>query len=342
LGAAEGRGGRHLRGEARELEEERSVATAAQLVAAVDAEVKKIWITASFVLSGAQIEIGVNITIVGAVDDGGAGSGGGNGQPTIDAGGKSRHFHVLGGIFELDNVRLINGKADKGGSIYSRGTLLIRGSRLESNEATTTAGFLGGGAIFVHCCTTTIISTLLASNKVPSGGGGAVNIYSGVLVLSNASFTGNTAGSGKDIYINSIAHVNRDNSFLLLFAPKSSFQKTDGTYDANIGILVPVYNVFDPTQKTCPLGSGGNFTYKQPQFKISNDLSNIDAKLFPTSTCSLCSIGRFQGETGKTTACEECTIGRYQGETGKAKCINCACNDERGCTNDNSIAQFNK
>ncbi|WP_407423644.1 C1 family peptidase [Methanobrevibacter sp.] len=66
----------------------------------------------------------------------------GNGR-TIDGNNQSRIFNITGNNVTLNNLILINGNADKGGAIYSTGTLKLNNVTFINNYATKEGGAIG-------------------------------------------------------------------------------------------------------------------------------------------------------------------------------------------------------
>lgn len=137
----------------------------------------------------------------------------GNGH-TIDAKGKTRIFDCTGKNIFIKNIVLKSGFVDgSGGAINNRGTLSMKNTTLQENEAE-----INGGAIFNYMGRLTIMESTIIGNTARDGGainsqfadeliitkstiaenvvkhdGGAITNYKGQLTITESTFTGNTA-----------------------------------------------------------------------------------------------------------------------------------------------------
>ena len=112
---------------------------------------------------------------------------------TVDAGGNSRIFGVIGGTSTFSNLTLSGGNinGDDGGAIKQGGA-----SVLTLNNCTIAGNTSGGkgGAIFTNA-QLTLNSCTLSGNTSSSSGGGAI-FSSGTLTLNSCTLSGNRAGNG--------------------------------------------------------------------------------------------------------------------------------------------------
>ena len=93
------------------------------------------------------------------------------------------------GSLELSNIRVSNSTSNSvGGGIFSNGTLLVNDSTLSGN----TAEVVGGG-IYNYDLLIVNNTTLSANQTLNNNGGGIFNLSVGAAVVSNSTFSGNTA-----------------------------------------------------------------------------------------------------------------------------------------------------
>jgi len=114
-----------------------------------------------------------------------------------------RLFHIaVGGNLSLDRIQLQNGVEDKGGAIFTGGTLSLNNSTLFGNFATGSGSDFGsgsGGGIFtpetLHegepIPITTINNSVISGNSASSSGGGML-VY-GITTLNNSTVSKNSA-----------------------------------------------------------------------------------------------------------------------------------------------------
>lgn len=97
------------------------------------------------------------------------------------------------GTVTLESLVITDGKPAEafanGGGIQNHGTLSIRNSSLEENNAFVGGGIYNGGTL-------SIIDSSLTGNHAPGGSGGAVYNVVGTATLSGCTLSGNTATSG--------------------------------------------------------------------------------------------------------------------------------------------------
>ena len=127
----------------------------------------------------------------------------------LDGGGSQRHFHVgPGAALTLDNMALVNGRAELGGSILNEGQLKTRGVLFSNNQA---IGQNGAFAIGAETPTDVLACNIFGSG---GGGGGGAGIGGSIAGLRGSQtqvqgsethpchFNGNvaTGGMGGEIY----------------------------------------------------------------------------------------------------------------------------------------------
>jgi hypothetical protein len=143
----------------------------------------------NYVLNGTSLPVTGpgSVTIVGA----------GQATTTIDGDDVSRVFDVSVSA-TIDGVTIRDGRTagDGGGIRTQAGTLVVRNSVIESNEAGTAAGETGqGGAIAVGAADARVERSVIRDNKAGlSGGGIATGATSGPLTIVDSTVTGNHAG----------------------------------------------------------------------------------------------------------------------------------------------------
>ncbi|MCX7427700.1 MAG: right-handed parallel beta-helix repeat-containing protein [Planctomycetia bacterium] len=121
---------------------------------------------------------------------------------SINANQQSRVFYVNSGVVaSLLGMTVTGGSADRGGGIYSSGTLTITNSTLAGNSSS-----YGGGGIYSFGTLTLTNSTLSGNSASDEGGiyasdgGGIYNGWHGTLTLTNSTLSGNsTSGCGGGI-----------------------------------------------------------------------------------------------------------------------------------------------
>lgn len=151
---------------------------------------------------------------------------------TIRGTGGFRLFHVaVGGTLTLNTVTLSGGQANAGGGqgnlgggILNNGILNITGSTLSNNIALVSGGAVAngnqltvtnstfnnnradtigtaGGALYFNLGTNgTVLGTTFTNNQAPNGQGGAILSGAVNLVISDSTFTANTAQDGGGVY----------------------------------------------------------------------------------------------------------------------------------------------
>ena len=113
---------------------------------------------------------------------------------TINGNNLARIFNITAGNnVILNNITLINGKADNGGAIYSTSNLTIKNSVLINNTATGNEG--AGGAVFVSNSALTIECSTFNNNSALYGGAVAHwdETYKYTTTVINSSFDNNKA-----------------------------------------------------------------------------------------------------------------------------------------------------
>ena len=147
---------------------------------------------------------------------------------TVDAGGNSRIFGVIGGTSTFSNLTLSGGNinGDDGGAIKQGGAsvLTLNNCTLSGNMATVSGGAIatnamltlnsctlsGNTAIFgggIHSSGTLTLNSCTLSDNSTSGNGGANMgggiLSEGTLTLNSCTLSGNRAGNGGGVFINS-------------------------------------------------------------------------------------------------------------------------------------------
>ncbi|MEE2758255.1 MAG: Ig-like domain-containing protein [Myxococcota bacterium] len=122
----------------------------------------------------------------------------------LDGAGSQRHFHIgQNATLTLENLALINGRAELGGSILNEGILNTRGVRFANNRA---LGKDGASAIGAETPTDVLACNVLGSGGGGGGGAGIGGAIAGLrgsqTVLQSSAdhpcrFTGNMAIGGK-------------------------------------------------------------------------------------------------------------------------------------------------
>ncbi|MEP7041981.1 MAG: choice-of-anchor Q domain-containing protein [Dokdonella sp.] len=144
--------------------------------------------------SGAIPVIVTNLTISGPI----------SGALTLDGGGTDRVFsHTGGGQLTLQNLTLTHGlAADKGGCVYSSGSVKLQSSHVTECTVEVASGFAFGGGIYTHYDLDLEASTI-AANSVRSAVAGASGggVFAGRTLTAHASsISGNSAGSSTGSY----------------------------------------------------------------------------------------------------------------------------------------------
>ena len=179
---------------------------------------------------------------------------------TIDAGGNSGIFGVIGGTSTFSNLTLSGGKSGgNGGAIRESGAsvLTLNNCTISGNTAINVNGF--GGGIFSDA-TLTLNSCTLSDNTSRNRGGG---IYSsGTLTLNSCTLSGNTADNGGGVFI-SRGTFNSSNTIV---AGNTAPTNPDLSGTINSGD----YNLIGNSQGA--IFGGGN---------PANNITDVDAQLGP-------------------------------------------------------------
>jgi CSLREA domain-containing protein len=127
---------------------------------------------------------------------------------TISGNHATRLFYINGDL-AISNVTIADGYADYGGAIgLNSGSLTLDTVIMKNNLATQVGGAIhsGNGGAPSHSGTVTIINSLFYNNTA-SLQGGAINT-AGSMVVSNSTFSGNTAPKGGAVYVDTYGSVN--------------------------------------------------------------------------------------------------------------------------------------
>jgi hypothetical protein len=113
---------------------------------------------------------------------------------TVSGNGNSRVFEIASGVsVSLSRVTITGGKADKGGGIYSAGTLTLDSCTVVSNE-TTPVGWGGDGGGIYNLGTITVNNSHISGNSTAFwGNGGGISNPSGTVTVNNSDISGNSA-----------------------------------------------------------------------------------------------------------------------------------------------------
>ncbi len=138
------------------------------------------------------------------------------GLPTkteIDANQLSRHFKVSNqGILKLENLKLINGKDDMGGSLFSTDSMIsINNTSFINNLADDNIITGQGGALYAVNSSVEILNSDFTTNSTRRSGssiyGGAIYIKGGQkTTIRNTNFTSNSSVDGGGIYLDIITN----------------------------------------------------------------------------------------------------------------------------------------
>ena len=108
---------------------------------------------------------------------------------TIDAGGHGRVLQVAHAVVAtIDGLRIVGGMEGSGGGILNSGTLTVRHSTIERNNAASGQG----GGIFNASGHLTVVDSMVSTNSAGNGGG-IFNAYGTVSVI-RCDFVGNSGG----------------------------------------------------------------------------------------------------------------------------------------------------
>jgi hypothetical protein len=112
--------------------------------------------------------------------------------------GRGRLFSVAEGArVTIAALTLTGGRAEDGGAIFNRGSLVIKDSTLMGNVATR-----DGGAVANEEGRLTVVNSTLTENTAERLGGG-FSSRGGSLTVTNSTFSGNSAGRGGGLFSDS-------------------------------------------------------------------------------------------------------------------------------------------
>jgi hypothetical protein len=176
-----------------------------------------------------NVATGVTASITGLTITNGNGVGGGitnNGNLTVTNSTISENYGIAGGIvnnavLSVDNCVISGNHTNSmyygGGGIYNGGTMTLSNSTVSANTANSGSAY--GGGIYQRNGTLTIADSIIANNTTTGFGGGIFlsNSYSGNVIVSNSTISGNTANgssssSGGGIYIGSTSTITVNNT----------------------------------------------------------------------------------------------------------------------------------
>jgi CSLREA domain-containing protein len=113
----------------------------------------------------------------------------------IDGGGTTRVFQVDSGVTAaLTGLTIAHGSAPGGGGILNYGTLTVSGSTFSGDSASAGGGILNYGAL------TVVGSTFSDDSATPDSGGGLYNNLGGTAMISDSTFSRDSAGKGGGIF----------------------------------------------------------------------------------------------------------------------------------------------
>ncbi|MDR1820763.1 MAG: hypothetical protein LBR15_11025 [Methanobrevibacter sp.] len=114
---------------------------------------------------------------------------------TIDARGLVRIFKITESTVTIKNIKLINGKGDLGGAIFTNhDKISLFNCTLSNNKVDS-----NGGGIYSNCSDLNITTGLLSDNKISGNtgdNGGAINNHEGVLTITDSVLDSNFAVPG--------------------------------------------------------------------------------------------------------------------------------------------------
>jgi CSLREA domain-containing protein len=149
-------------------------------------------------LTSGTLNISSNTTITGATTGSGITL---QNLVTVSGGGSSSDFSVFtvnSGVTgaAIHNLIITNGYVNtQGGGIYTSGSLTVTGSTFSNNYAAGVPdGGNGGGAIYVNSGVLAVSDSTFSGNK--SAPGGAMNVNDGTVTIKQSTFSGNSAVAG--------------------------------------------------------------------------------------------------------------------------------------------------
>lgn len=95
---------------------------------------------------------------------------------------------------EVLDITISNGRSEKGGGIFNRGELIVKGVTMEGNQAS-----MDGGAVFNEGGTMYLINSTLVENTASNRGGALANV-GGFLTITNSTLTENRAQEGGAVF----------------------------------------------------------------------------------------------------------------------------------------------
>ena len=203
---------------------------------------------------------------------------------TIDAKNLGRIFEIDGGFaVTLTNVTLTNGKADKGGVIYNKGTLSLINAKLNDNNANSYGGAIyNGGDVVVSNSTfvdgsasyggmiynyggNLVVGNSIFVNNAATSNGGAIYSHGGNLFVGNSTFVNCSAKSSAGaIFVNYGCTLFVGNSTFVNCSVKSS---AGAIGQGNYGTFISIDN---STFVNCSASSGGAIYNNGDNLSVGN------------------------------------------------------------------------
>jgi uncharacterized repeat protein (TIGR01451 family) len=152
-------------------------------------------------LTSGELDVGINLTIIGA------GAGAGSGSTIINAGGKSRVFNIHDGSVTLKDLRVTGGKDVQGAGIRASSTTNLERVVVAGNVAGGNNVLGEGGGIAVSGPQLNLLDSSVTGNRAGGGGlvgtglGGGITVLwatsaSRTITLTRSAVSGNRAGGG--------------------------------------------------------------------------------------------------------------------------------------------------